>query len=713
MESNAPATPIHLSHGGTSLILHIGGPALADFLYWGRELPTLDDDALSDLGRATLRQRVSGALDASTRVPLLPLESAGWQWTPGLVGSRRGEDAFPSFTLTRVDRTSSSVTITAVDHEIQLELTARLWIDHVGLVGQQLTVTNRGARGYGLESLGMTLLLPDHAGELFTTTGRHLRERHPQRHEFTVGQHLRESRRGRPGADSTLLVVAGTPGFAFESGECYGVHLAWSGNQRILAERTPAGHQFLQAGELLLPGEVVLETNQSYATPTMLASWGSGLSAFAHRFHAHLRARPGHPRSPRPVTLNTWEAVYFDQQLPTLLRLAETAAAVGTERFVLDDGWFRGRRDDTRGLGDWYVDADVWPDGLAPLVDHVTRLGMQFGLWVEPEMVNLDSELARVHPEWLLRAGERLPLPGRQQYVLDLSNPDVSSYLLARLDELLRSNDISYLKWDHNRDLLEAASTRTGRPAIHENVLALYRLLDEIRTRHPHVEIESCASGGARVDLGILDRVDRIWTSDCNDPLERLTIQRYTNLIVPYELMGAHIGPARAHSTGRETSLDLRAGVALFGHLGIEWDIRHLSAVELERLRNWVSIYKDNRAWMHTGDSVFADLPDPAMDLRGVVAPDRRCALFSYVQTASSRSHPPDNLRFPGLDDDATYTLRMLAPTDDQHTPGQTDLAWASDRVALPGLYLRTRGVPAPVLFPQQLMLIELRRSDK
>jgi alpha-galactosidase len=219
-----------------------------------------------------------------------------------------------------------------------------------------------------------------------------------------------------------------------------------------------------------------------------------------------------------------WEAVYFDHDLDRLTELARRAAAVGAERYVLDDGWFGSRREETRGLGDWTVSPEVWPDGLAPLADRVHDLGMQFGLWFEPEMVNPDSDLYRAHPEWVLGAA-RLPPSWRHQQVLNLAHPDAYAYILERLDALLTEYDIAYLKWDHNRDVVDAP--------VHAQTLAVYRLLDELRARHPGVEIESCSSGGARVDLGILARIDRVWGSDSNDALERQHIQRWTALLLP------------------------------------------------------------------------------------------------------------------------------------------------------------------------------------
>jgi alpha-galactosidase len=702
------STVTHLRNGGTSVIVDLLGDGMPEILFWGADQGDLTPAELTDIGRALRAQRVSGGLDQPARLTVLPQESNGWQGTPGLTGSRQGRSFSPALRVTATTGSSSTLGIDAADPIGGLDLRADLAVDAAGVLSQSLTVTNTGDDHYDLIDLCVTLPLPAGATEILDTTGRHLRERSPQRHAFTPGRHQRDSRKGRPGADATLLLAAGTAGFGFERGLVHAAHLAFSGNHRLAAEKLVTGSAFLQAGELLAAGEVRLAPGASYSTPTVIASWGDGLTELSARIHTRLRARPTHPATPRPVTLNTWEAVYFDHDLTRLTALADAAARVGVERYVLDDGWFHGRRDDTAGLGDWWVDTDVWPDGLGPLIDVVTGHGMQFGLWVEPEMVNPDSDLARAHPDWLLQAAGRLPVEGRQQQVLDLSHPDAYAYILDRLDALLVEYPIGYLKWDHNRDLIEAGSTRTGAPAVHENVVALYALLDELKARHPGLEIESCASGGARVDLGILDHTDRIWTSDCIDPIERLTIQKYTGLLVPYELMGAHISGPESHSTGRRHDLSMRAGVALFGHLGIEWDITGLSAAEEAELVSWIELYTTHRALFHTGTAVHVDHVDPAVDLRGVVAADRSEAIFVFSLVASSAAYPVGPLRFTGLADDARYRVRLINRESTGAGNGQSALAWAEQPITLTGKYLTSIGLQGPVLFPEHLAVFHI-----
>ncbi|WP_026550484.1 alpha-galactosidase [Arthrobacter sp. Br18] len=704
---------VHLSRGGTSVVLDTTTPGLPAIVYWGPALGAQPQEAVAALAVAARPQRVSGGIDTPGRLTLLPLEAFGWQGTPGLTGDRGGTGTFPAIATTMVEVREHSVTVSAEDPVGGLRFEAVIDATAAGLLVQRLSLTNVGKDPYEVRSLQPVFPLPAAAVEILDTTGRHLRERSPQRHPLTTGTYLRESRRGRPGADSTVLLAAGGPSFGFETGTVHAVHTAWSGNHRFSAERTPTGVSFLAAGELLLAGEGVLQPGESYEAPPAYGSWGNGLNELSARFHSEFRARPAHPRRDRPVTLNTWEAVYFDLDLDRLRALADTAASIGVERFVLDDGWFRGRRDDTAGLGDWYVDGTVWPDGLHPLLDHVRSLGMEFGLWFEPEMVNPDSDLARAHPDWILQPEGRLPVPGRQQQVLNLAIAEAYDYILGRLDAILTEYDIAYLKWDHNRDLLEAGDTRSGAPAARSNVTALYRLLDELRRRHPGLEVESCASGGARVDLGILARTDRIWTSDCIDPIERLVNQKYTGLLVPPELMGMHIGGPVSHSTGRTHGLEFRASTAIFGHYGIEWDISELTSEEMVQLGEWVALHKTWRARLHRGGVVHADLPDPAMDLRGIVSADRSSALFGYSLTASSASYPPGMLRFPGLDPESLYSIAPAPTYREQQGNGQSPLGWLQaalegEPLRMTGRLLEAAGVQAPVLLPEHSLLIEL-----
>ncbi|RYZ31884.1 MAG: alpha-galactosidase, partial [Propionibacteriaceae bacterium] len=527
-----------------------------------------------------------------------------------------------------------------------------------GLVRLRARLTNTAADPYALQDLVLALPVPAAAREVLDLAGRWGKERTPQRGWLDVGTHLREGRRGRTGPDAATLLHVGTPGFDFARGEVWAVHTGWSGNHTHYAERLASGEQVVGGGELLLPGEVLLGGDESYETPWVYASYGEGLDEVARRFHRYLRARPQHPGPDRPVTINVWEAVYFDHgDHAKLLELARLAASVGVERFVLDDGWFGGRRDDSAGLGDWTVSPDVWPEGLHPLVEAVEGLGMQFGLWVEPEMVNEDSDVARAHPEWIMATGGRLPVESRRQQVINLGIPACYAHVRDQLLAILAEYPIGYLKWDHNRDLVDAGTQPAGQPGVHAQTLAFYRLVDDLKAAHPGLEIESCSSGGSRVDLGVLERTDRVWVSDCIDPLERQQMHRWTTQLIPPELMGAHVASGRSHTTGRQHDLRFRAATAVWGHLGVEWDLTSASEAELAELAGWISFYREHRALLLGGDLVRIDFPDDALLAGGVVAHDRRSAIYSFASVARSDVAVLGRVALPGLDPDLRYRV--------------------------------------------------------
>jgi alpha-galactosidase len=720
MPETAPV-PVHLRAAGVSVVLVTDGARLPAVLHWGADLGELSPADLAELAAATRPGRVPNDIDDVARIGVLPEHSRGWVGRPGLAGQRDGRAWSPRFELIAYEvhaDPGGGGTVRAAGRDDEAALEVRLEIELLasGVLRQRATVAVPAGADEGpfvVDGLALALPVPPEAAELFDLAGRWGRERAPQRAPFVVGLHSRENRRGRTGPDAPLVLAAGTAGFGFREGEVWAVHVAWSGNHVSYAERLANGAAVLGGGELLLPGEIRLAAGEEYTGPWVYAAHGTGLDGIAARFHTHLRTRRQHPRSPRPVVMNTWEAVYFDHDLDRLVELARVGADVGVERYVLDDGWFRHRRGDKAGLGDWYVDEGVWPQGLHPLVDEVGRLGMQFGLWVEPEMINPDSDLARAHPEWILATGGRMPPLSRFQQVLDLAHPGAYAYILDRLDALLREYPIAYLKWDHNRDLIDAGHGPLGTPGVHGQTRAVYRLIDELRARHPHIEIESCSSGGLRVDLEILERTDRVWASDNIDPLERQQIQRYTVQLLPPELIGAHVGSPRSHSTARTHDLSFRAGTALFGSFGIEWDVTTTSAEERKELAAWVQLYKDVRGLLHTGTVVRADQYDPASALHGVVAADRSAALFALVQLATPLTSVPGTLRLPGLDPDRRYRVTAQPPGAAPALRQRRPPAWLATGVELPGRVLAEAGLRAPALNPEQLLLLRLESVDE
>ncbi|MEW1863976.1 alpha-galactosidase [Streptomyces sp. NPDC088194] len=729
---------VALRAAGTSFVVELTEP-VPRVLHWGADLGELSGADWAALSLTAEPAILNNALDVERRFTVWPTEADGWSGTPAHHGHLAGGAGAPRLALSGVEHHEDpdgggEVRIALADAGAGLDVAVTYRLEPSGVLGVHAELTRRaGASDGGAEAApydlaqAVTLLpVPRRAAEILDFTGKWSRERSPQRRPLGHGTYAREVRRGKPGLDSPYLLTVGTPGFGFRSGEVWGVHVGWSGDQRFLVEQLPEGAGVhaaaLGGGELLRAGEVRLAPGEAYRTPVSWYAWSAdGLDGLADRFHALLRARPQHPVAPRPLVLNSWEAVYFDHDLERLLRLVDKAAEVGVERFVLDDGWFAGRRSDNAGLGDWWVDPVVWPRGLTPLIDHVRARGLEFGLWVEPEMVNPDSDLAREHPDWVLGPKAGLGPSARNQYVLDITNPDAWAYLLDKLDALLSQNAIAYLKWDHNRELHEAVHGPDDRPVAHAQVTALYRLLDELKERHPGVEIESCASGGGRVDLGILARTDRVWASDCNDPVERQAIQRWTGQLLPPELVGAHLGPSPAHTTHRATADSFRLATALFGHAGIEQDLTACTDEELARITAWTAMYRELRPLLHGGRSVRADLTAPddpdreARLLHGVVALDGSAALYCWARTATSAEGQYGRVPLPGLAADGSYQVRVrteLGLPSLHQTSGPAWLTEAlTDWVRMPGAVLAQAGVPMPTLNPGQALVIEVRRA--
>ena len=680
---------------GVCLVLDARGPRCPSVVHWGADLGDDIDLAAAVAGLDAAPRHDADEL-ADAGVVLLPQVHGGFPGRPALSLSLAGRGE-PELLLAGVSEVDDGLVIENLGWDGDLAVTSTLRLDAFGVLLLQHKVSHHGQGELQVAELGLLLPLPHLADEVIDTTGRWALEQQPQRRRLDFGAWVRETRRGRTGHDASLLMTAGVGPVRNRSGHCWGVHLGWSGDQRSWVERRHGFPPVIGAGELLAPGEVVLRSGESYETPWLYAVFSDrGLDGLGSRLHQHVRARPTHPTKPRPVTLNTWEAVYFDADLQRLSALVDTASEVGAERFVLDDGWFRGRRDDTAGLGDWFVDSARWPDGLHPLVERVRQAGLEFGLWVEPEMVNPDSDLFRAHPDWALRVDGRLPTQWRSQYVLDLQRDDVFAYLLSRLTALVSEYGIGYLKWDHNRDLFGV--DHEGRPAMHGQTLALYRLIDALKAAFPGLEIESCSSGGGRVDLGILARTDRVWASDSIDALDRVGIQRWTSLLLPPELVGSHIGGPVAHTTGRRHDLSFRFAVALLSHLGIEWDLASVSPDELAALTSCVAFAKQWRPLIHTGEVVHGDLSQADADLTGVVSIDRRQALYVYSQLASPAEESATRTLLPGLDAAGSYRLEVHNPSGER-LPARITPSWMTPESAvLPGTLLTRVGLPLPSL---------------
>ncbi len=587
--------PLLLRAAGVAVLVDTDGPQLPRVLHWGADPGPLDGDALVRLV-ADLTPAVGHAgLDEPWPFPLLPGEADGWSGRPGLAGHRDGRSPFAAPALMGpVDVTDDGgaqvLTAHGADPSAGVEVACELRLEPGGLLRVRHAVTNTGSGVYTLDGMLALLPVPGAAGELLDLTGRWCRERSPQRRPFAHGTLARESRRGRTGHDATLLLVAGTPGFGFRSGEVWAVHTGWSGDHVHLAERLPegagaGGSGVLGGGELLLPGEVRLAEGETYTTPWVSFTYGgSGLDEASARVHRWLRARPQPPASHaaldpqhvgggvlRPVPRETDRARRAGRpHRRGAVRARRRLVRLAPRRHPRARRLVRRRR------------------RLARRAPPARRPGARARHGVRAVVRARDGQprLGRRPRAPRLGAGAGRAGLARASSSSTWRTPAAYAYLLERISALVDEVGIAYIKWDHNRDLhvaISTAGTTRGAAGVHAQTLAVYRLLDELRARHPGLEIESCSSGGARVDLGILERTDRVWASDCNDPIERQMIQRWTGLLLPPELVGAHVGPEIAHTTHRSTPLGLRTVTALFGHAGLEWDVTTCTPEEVDR----------------------------------------------------------------------------------------------------------------------------------
>ena len=515
-----------------------------------------------------------------------------------------------------------------------------------------------------LKAASMSLDFPYGTYDLIHFSGRHCGERKPERVPLTRCNLTVESRRGMSSHHANPFVILCERGASQDYGGCYGFMLMYSGSHKEEISVDQTGSVRVVCG---IHNEGFcwhLDPGQAFQTPeTLLAFSADGLNGLSGIYHRFVRENVADRRFAErrlPVLLNSWEACYFDFDTDKLLELADEGASLGVELFVLDDGWFGARNDDRRGLGDWTVNEKKLPGGLTRLSEEIHARGMSFGLWIEPEMVNEDSDLYRAHPDWALRDPGRKPVMSRSQLVLDLSREDVQDYLFEAISALLRGARIEYIKWDFNRSISNAWSAalppqRQGE-VLHRFVLGTYRLLSMIREAFPDLLIEGCAGGGGRFDAGMLYYCPQIWCSDNTDALARIDIQNGTSYGYPACAVGSHVSASPNHQTGRSMPLVTRGIVAMAGAFGYELNPRTLTDAEKAEVREQIALYHRFERLIRQG--VYYRLTEETRPYAGwaFVAPDRSEALVSIVITELEANDGFPYLKLRGLDPDKLYT---------------------------------------------------------
>lgn len=664
---------------------------IPEVIYWGPRLPKAED--LAQLAASHRDDVTGGMIDENPSLSLCPMAGQAFQGQPGMVLSAAdGRPLLPVFRFIHSEEALNHLSLISVAGG--LTLTHNITAHATGVLTLRTVLDSTAP--IRLHWLAAPVLPAPQSGHMIDVSGKWTREFQLNRVEWTPGIHLREARTGRSGHEHPPYLILAEAGCTNAQGTAMALHYAWSGGHRMVAEELPDGRRQIQFGAA---SGAETSPGTRFETADLIAAVSTtGLNGIGVTMQRDTRDRivqwPNANR-PRPVHYNCWEAVYFRHDLAELSEIATKAAALGAERFVLDDGWFGRRDDDTSSLGDWTIDRWKWPDGLHPLIAHVHRLGMTFGLWFEPEMVNPDSDLNRAHPDW--RLGPKDQVKGRKQWVLDLSRADVRDNLFAQVSDILTQYPIDYIKWDHNRLLpvVDAAQTR-----------GIYDLLDRLRLAHPLVEIESCASGGGRIDAGILARTHRVWLSDSNDALERLRMQHDAALFLPACVAGSHVGPRHCHTSGRDLPMAFRAWVSAQRHMGFEMDLRELTKTEATTLRDVTAWWRKNRGWMLAGEIHRLDAADPAVIAEVQLAKNGDRFVLFAGQSVTSTQILPRPLRMTGLDPDARYRVTLRNPGDAaRHSRGPNALK--DGPLTLTGAALMTAGLRLPAAWTATMWVVE------
>ncbi len=555
------------------------------------------------------------------------------------------------------------VTLEDAAAKMQVELSYGV-LEKYDLITRSVRVVNRGTETVRLRRCA-SLCLDFQGGDFdfITFDGCHTQERHLNRTALRPGVQSVGSSRGASSHHHNPFVMLCDRGADEDYGLCYGVALVYSGSFLAAAERTQLEHNRLILG--LNPDNFcwTLTPGASFTAPeAAIVCSPNGFGQMSRQFHRAIRKNLIHgPYQGRrhPVLINNWEATEFHFDEEKLYSIAKSAAPLGIDLFVMDDGWFGKRDGDTSGLGDWFVNEKKIHGGLGKLVSRIKKLGMSFGIWIEPEMVNEDSNLYRAHPDWALGAPGRPQTRSRCQLVLDFSRQEVRDCVYGSIKKVLDSADISYIKWDMNRSLTDVFSAalpaaRQGE-VLHRYVLGVYEVLDRLRKDFPHVLIEGCAGGGGRFDLGMLYYTPQIWCSDNTDAVDRLSIQYGTSFCYPVSAMGSHVSAVPNAQTGRSVSLATRGVVATSGTFGYEMDLNETSDVEKQMIREQVAFFKEHYDLIQNGDYYRLTAPGGADTAWEQVSPDKREALVSVVYGPVHSSPPFRILRLKGLDPNLCY----------------------------------------------------------
>ncbi|WP_210411560.1 alpha-galactosidase [Oceanispirochaeta crateris] len=552
-------------------------------------------------------------------------------------------------------------------YELRLILSYSIFHDK-DVISRSVSLQNRGKQVLIIDKISSFSLdfdKPDF--DLVTLDGSWIRERFSHRRALNYGMTEISSRRGVSGSDHNPFILLCDSNASEISGNAYGFALIYSGNHSSSVEVNTHDKTRIQMGINDFDFSWKLNENEIFQSPEALLVFSdkgiNGISSMYHRFIRFNIVRGPWQFKERPILFNNWEATYFKFNEKKLLSLAKEAKALGMELFVLDDGWFGKREDDHSSLGDWTVNLKKLPGGLKGLGDKIKKTGLDFGIWVEPEMISIESELYKQHPEWMIQCPMREPSPARNQFILDLANPLVCEYICESMKSLFSSADISYVKWDMNRNFSDIYShslkPEQQKEFSHRYVLGLYGILKELTEQFPHILFESCASGGNRFDLAMFCFMPQIWTSDNTDAMERLHIQSGSSLFAPTSVMGAHVSAVPNHQVLRNTPIESRFNTAAFGLLGYELDLSKITNFEKKVIKKQIAFYKEHRKLLQFGTFYRIKAPsDRGTSLWMIVSEDQKDAILGYYQQLAQPNPPSERYLLEGLNPDMLYEVQ-------------------------------------------------------
>jgi alpha-galactosidase len=560
--------------------------------------------------------------------------------------------------------------------------------EHLNVITRNVRFLNKGSEAVRLlRALSVNIDFHDAEFEFLHLYGAHVKERHIERQPLRHGIQSVESSRGASSHQHNPFMALLRKGTNETSGEVYAFNLVYSGNFLAQAEVDQFDTTRVTMGINPFDFSWKLEPGEDFQTPEAVMVYSSeGLGSMSRTFHDLYRTRlvrGSYRDQVRPILVNNWEATYFDFNSEKILNIASVGKELGIELFVLDDGWFGKRNDDLTSLGDWFIDRQKLPEGLDHLAKNVNEMGLKFGLWFEPEMISVDSDLYREHPDWCLHVPNRPRSESRNQLVLDFSREEVCKEIVKRVSDILSSVPISYVKWDMNRHMTEIGSAalpvERQRETAHRYMLGLYKVMETITSSFPDVLFESCSGGGGRFDPGILYYMPQTWTSDNTDAISRLKIQYGTSLVYPIVTMGAHVSAVPNHQVHRVTSLEMRGDVAMSGNLGYELDLTKLSSDEKESIKQQVSHYKEIRNLIQFGDFYRLLSPFDGNETAWLFSDRDKTEVIAYYFTVLAEPAAPlKRLKLNGIDVSKKYRLMG------------TDLVYGGDELAYVGLSIPT-----------------------